>query len=125
MPGAILIKDGRIADLGANDEVVARNPDDATVVDGTGTVVAPGFVSTHTHVGYTIFRGRAEDAGLNCVVGMYIPMNTVVTRKERCAVGSFTHAELLRSGVTTVLEIKEGVDVYARRSSRNSGFAAP
>ena len=111
--GALLIDNGRITDLGPSEEVAARNPDAGTVIDGTGRVVAPGFISTHTHVGYTIFRGRAEDAGLNCVVGMYIPMNTVLAREERCAVGSLTYAELLRSGVTTVLEMEEDADVYA------------
>jgi cytosine/adenosine deaminase-related metal-dependent hydrolase len=40
-------------------------------------------------------------------------MATVVTREERLAVGSLTYAELLRSGVTTVLEMEEDADVYA------------
>ena len=59
-------------------------------------MVIPGFVSAHNHVGYTLFRGRAEDAGLGCVTGQYFPMTTVVTRPERLAVGSLTYAELLR-----------------------------
>ena len=57
--------------------------------------------------------GRAEDAGLGCVTGQYFPMTTVVTREERRAVGSLTYAEMLRSGVTTVLEMEEDADVYA------------
>jgi 5-methylthioadenosine/S-adenosylhomocysteine deaminase len=40
-------------------------------------------------------------------------MSAVVTREERLAVGSLTYAELLRSGVTTVLEMEEDADVYA------------
>jgi hypothetical protein len=40
--------------------------------------VIPGLISTHNHVGYTMFRGRAEDAGLGCVTGQYFPMTTVV-----------------------------------------------
>jgi cytosine/adenosine deaminase-related metal-dependent hydrolase len=76
-------------------------------------VVIPGFVSAHNHVGYTLFRGRAEDAGLGCVTGQYFPMTTVVTRPERLAVGSLTYAELLQSGVTTILEMEEDADVYA------------
>ena len=111
--GALLVEDGRIVDLGPVEEVVGRHAPPQQEVEGEGRVVAPGFVSTHTHVGYTIFRGRSEDAGLNCVVGMYIPMHTVLRREERCAVGSLTYAELLRSGVTTVLEMEEDADVYA------------
>ncbi|MGH7359381.1 MAG: amidohydrolase family protein, partial [Candidatus Rokuibacteriota bacterium] len=100
-------------DVGPSDEVVRRHPTAARVLDGRRKVVIPGFVSSHTHVGYTLFRGRAEDAGLGCVTGQYFPMTTVVTREERLAVGSLTYAELLRSGVTTVLEMEEDADVYA------------
>jgi len=113
-PGAVYVEGREIVAVGPSEEVVARYGGAAQrVVDGRGKVVAPGFVSTHTHVGYTLFRGRAEDAGLGCVTGQYFPMATVVTREERLAVGSLTYAELLRSGVTTVLEMEEEVDVYA------------
>ena len=112
-PGAVYVEGARIVDVGPSDEVVRRHPTAARVIDGRRKVVIPGFVSTHNHVGYTLFRGRAEDAGLGCVTGMYFPMTTVVTRPERLAVGSLTYAELLRSGVTTVLEMEEDADVYA------------
>ncbi len=112
-PGAVYVDGTRIADVGPSEEVVRRHPQADRVVDGRMMVVLPGFVSTHTHVGYTLFRGRAEDAGLACVTGQYFPMTTVVSRDERLAVGSLTYAELLRSGVTTVLEMEEDADVYA------------
>jgi cytosine/adenosine deaminase-related metal-dependent hydrolase len=112
-PGAVYVEGSRIVDVGPSAEVVARHPTASRVLDGRRKVVVPGFVSAHTHVGYTLFRGRAEDAGLGCVTGQYFPMTTVVTREERLAVGSLTYAELLRSGVTTVLEMEEDADVYA------------
>ncbi len=112
-PGAVYVEGNRIADVGPSPEVVPRHPRAARVIDGRRKIVIPGLISTHTHVGYTLFRGRAEDAGLGCVTGQYFPMTTVVTREERLAVGSLTYAELLRSGVTTVLEMEEDADVYA------------
>ena len=112
-PGAVYVEGSRIVDVGPSSEVVGRHPTAARVLDGRRKAVIPGFVSTHTHVGYTLFRGRAEDAGLRCVTGQYFPMTTVVTRGERLAVGALTYAELLRSGVTTVLEMEEDADVYA------------
>jgi cytosine/adenosine deaminase-related metal-dependent hydrolase len=112
-PGAVYVEEARITDVGPSAEVVRRHPGAARVIDGHRKVVLPGFVSTHTHVGYTLFRGRAEDAGLGCVTGQYFPMATVASREERLAVGSLTYAELLRSGVTTVLEMEEDADVYA------------
>ena len=110
--GAVYVEDNRIAAVGPSDQVAKAHRADRTI-DGRGRVVAPGFVSTHNHVGYTIFRGRAEDAGLACVTGMYLPMITVLTREERLAVGSLTYGELLKSGVTTTLQMEEDADVYA------------
>src|SRR5215470_3197587 len=112
-PGAVYVEGARIGDVGPSSEVVQRNPAAERVIDGRGKVVIPGLVSTHNHVGYTLFRGRAEDAGLGCVTGQYFPMTTVVSREERLAVGSLTYADMLRGGVTTVLEMEEDADVYA------------
>ncbi len=112
-PGAVYVEGRRIVAVGPSDEIASRYPNARRVIDGVGKVVAPGFISTHNHVGYTLFRGRAEDAGLNCVIGMYLPMSTIVSRDERRAVGSLTYGELLKSGVTTVLEMEEDADVFA------------
>ena len=111
--GAVYVEDGRIAAVGPSAAVESAHPAPARVVDGAGRVVLPGFVSTHNHVGYTFFRGRAEDVGLGCVTGQYFPMATVATREERLAVGSLTYAELLKSGVTTTFETEEEADVFA------------
>ena len=45
--GTVLIKNGKIAAVGADVEV----PDDADVIDATGKWVLPGFVEAHGHVG--------------------------------------------------------------------------
>ena len=111
--GAVLVADGRVAAVGPSAGIEAAHPGAARVIDGSGKVVLPGFVSTHNHVGYTFFRGRAEDMGLGCVTGQYFPMATVASREERLAVGSLTYAELLKSGVTTTLEMEEEADVFA------------
>ena len=112
-PGSVLVEDRDIVAVGSTEEVEDSHPLADRVIEAAGRVIAPGFVSTHNHVGYTIFRGRAEDVGLDCVTGQYFPMATVVTREERRAIGALTYSELLRSGVTTFLEMEEEVDVYA------------
>ena len=111
--GAVYVEDGRIAAVGPSAEIGPAHAGAARIIDGAGKVVLPGFVSTHNHVGYTFFRGRAEDMGLGCVTGQYFPMATVASREERLAVGSLTYAELLKSGVTTTLEMEEEADVFA------------
>lgn len=45
--GTILIKDGKILDVGEGLLV----PSEAQVIDGQGRVVLPGFIDTHTHLG--------------------------------------------------------------------------
>jgi len=45
--GSILLRDGRIAALGASVEA----PADAVVVDGSGKYVTPGLIDTHSHLG--------------------------------------------------------------------------
>ena len=111
--GAVFIEDQHIVAVGPSEQVCKANPTADRIVEGYRKVVSPGFISTHNHLGYTVFRGRSEEAGLECVTGQYVPMTTILTRAERQAIGSLTAAELLKSGVTTVLEMEEDVEVYA------------
>src|SRR5665213_2465647 len=77
--GAVYIEGDRIADIGLSQEVVLRHPHCDRIIDGWRKVVIPGFVNTHDHVGYTLFRGRSEDAGMRGPNGLYFPMSTVVS----------------------------------------------
>lgn len=58
--GALLIHEGRIAEIGASREVSARHPRVETI-DASGMVVMPGLVNTHTHLPMTLLRGLADD----------------------------------------------------------------
>ena len=58
--GDLLITDGKIKRLGEIENV----PGNATVIDGQGCVVLPGFVQTHIHLCQTLFRGAADDLAL-------------------------------------------------------------
>ncbi len=46
-PGAVLVRDGKIAAVGASVEV----PPGATTIDGTGKFVTPGIIDVHSHLG--------------------------------------------------------------------------
>ncbi len=51
---AVGIRDGRIATLGTNDEVLAERHSQTTVIDADGRTVLPGFIEPHNHmVGYS------------------------------------------------------------------------
>ena len=109
-PGAVLIEGTRIADVGPADEVSARAPNGCETIDARGRIALPGFVSAHNHLGYTVFRGRAEDIGHSPTHRLYLPMSMVMRRDERAALGSLAVAELIRGGVTTVFEMEEDAD---------------
>ena len=47
--GAVLIRDGLIAEIGPSDELRRRYPDEERL-DAGGKVVMPGFVDPHTHL---------------------------------------------------------------------------
>ncbi|HET8967509.1 MAG TPA: hypothetical protein VFN20_14885, partial [Candidatus Acidoferrum sp.] len=44
--GSILIKDGKIAEVGAS----VKTPKDATVIDAEGKFVTPGIIDCHSHI---------------------------------------------------------------------------
>ena len=110
-PGAVLVDGTRIAAVGPSDDVAALVPDGCETIDAEGRIVLPGFVSAHNHLGYTVFRGRAEDVGHSPTHRLYLPMSMVLRRDEREALGSLAVAELIRGGVTTVFEMEEDADV--------------
>jgi N-acyl-D-amino-acid deacylase len=48
--GDVLVRDGRIAEIGA-----VAVPEDATIVDARGLYVAPGVIDIHSHSDYTLY----------------------------------------------------------------------
>ena len=58
--GSILLRDGKIAAVGANVDA----PADALVIDGAGRYVTPGLIDTHSHLGvYAAPGSRGLDDG--------------------------------------------------------------
>src|SRR3954466_6549288 len=54
--GSVLMRDGKIAAVGAS----VQAPADATVVDGTGKWVTPGIIDAHSHLG--VYPSPGDDA---------------------------------------------------------------
>lgn len=48
---AVAVKDGKIAEVGTNNEIKRLIGDNTTVIDLRGRTVVPGFVDSHIHVG--------------------------------------------------------------------------
>ena len=102
--GAVLVRDGLIADVGTLDELMPRYPGE-TVRDFGLAAILPGFVDLHTHLEYSVFRGLVEDAP-------YSRWKMKVLRKEaRLASSDWDDSavlgalEAIQSGITTIADM--------------------
>jgi 5-methylthioadenosine/S-adenosylhomocysteine deaminase len=59
-PGTVVIDGARIVHVGRDGAAPPPAPGDV-IVDCRGHLVMPGLINTHTHAGFALFRGLAED----------------------------------------------------------------
>jgi len=98
--GSILIRDGRIEQVG---KVVAA----ADVgIDGHGKIALPGLINAHTHLSMVLFRGYADDMVLQDWLQKKIwPLEGKLTG-EACYKGALLgSAEMIMSGTTTFMDM--------------------
>jgi imidazolonepropionase-like amidohydrolase len=95
--GSILIRDGKIAEVGAN----ITAPEGVTVLDATGMVAMPGIIDTHSH--------QAVSGGVNEMSLSIVPevrVKDVVTGDDvgiyRALAGGTTSARLLHGSANTI-----------------------
>jgi len=116
--GAMLIEGDRIVAAGKYEDVKARIPVSATIVDADGSCVTPGFVDAHTHL---VFAGnRAAEfeqriAGATyqeiAAAGGGILKTVALTRaasEDELLVAAGRHRDWMLRGGTTTLEAKSG-----------------
>src|SRR5919107_3191519 len=100
--GAVSVRDGRIASVGAE-------PDgwSGAVIDARGAYLLPGFIQTHVHLCQTLFRGYADDMPLLDWLRRRVwPMEAAHTPATLRASARLAAAELLLSGTTTALTME-------------------
>ena len=103
LEGGVLIRDGRIAAVGA--DAVRERAD--TTIDAGGRYLLPGFVQTHIHLCQTLFRGCADDMSLLDWLRRRVwPMEAAHNEASLRAATRLAAAELLRTGTTTVLTME-------------------
>ena len=95
--GSILVKDGKIAEVGTN--IVA--PEGVTVLDATGLVAMPGIIDTHSH---QAVAGGVNEMSLSIVPEVRV--KDVVTGDDpgvyRALAGGTTTARLLHGSANTI-----------------------
>ena len=116
--GALLVREGRIAAVGARAEIEARLTPDTEVVDAQGRIVMPGFVDAHTHpvfagnrasefeeriAGATYAEIAARGGGIRSTVRL-----TRQASEDDLAASARRYRAWFLSGGTTTIEAKSG-----------------
>lgn len=100
--GSIMVRDGRIAQVGGADEL--RHVEADRVIDATGMVVTPGFVNGHMHISYAhSVRGVFPDDVADRLRHVFL-MQSVMTEEEEYLTTLLGLAELLGAGATTLVD---------------------
>ena len=107
--GAVSVRDGRIAAVGAEP---ATSHD--AVIDASGCFLLPGFIQTHIHLCQTLFRGYADDLRLLDWLRTRVwPLEAAHTRASLRAAARLACLELLQSGTTSILTMETVHDTDA------------
>ncbi|WP_437965058.1 amidohydrolase family protein [Sorangium sp. So ce260] len=100
--GAVAIKGGRIAAVGATAELSARFSARERI-DATGHAVLPGFINAHLHSPVNVIRGVAQDVD-HWLEKAYWIYYKYVSDADALARSRFTLLEGIKSGITTFLD---------------------
>lgn len=104
--GGVAVVDGRIAAIGPSAELQPMEERAERVVDASGMILMPGIVNTHCHAGDCLFRGLVEDLPLEAWLQTVWKAEGAILNAETSRLGTVLgFAELLLSGVTTVMEM--------------------
>lgn len=93
----LLIRDGKVAAIGDR-RTIGDIPDDVERLGGRDTVVVPGLINAHHHVGFTPFQLGSPDMPLELWFATRMALRDVDLRLDTL----FSAFEMLASGVTSV-----------------------
>ena len=119
--GAVMLDGDRIVSVGPRAATAAGA--DAEIVDARDSILTPGLISTHAHIGGSpLDRSFIEDRGNPQFFysGLFelLPVRGAAQDEEATrACVDFSMAELLRGGVTTVMEIGGASEYVATRAA--------
>src|SRR5437588_8136045 len=106
--GAVLVRDNRIAAIGA-DRLLRQQYPDADYVDANGGLIMPGFLCTHTHFYSAFARGMAipGDPPRNfpeILERLWWRLDKLLTLEDTRASAEIFMADAIRSGTTCVVD---------------------
>lgn len=112
--GSIFVDGARIVKAGELDRET-RPSSAEMVIDGSNCIAIPGLVNLHSHAGPTAIRGIAEDLALSEWLDRYVnPAHRVLRKEDAEADYRLAYLEMLKSGITHVLDMYRFPDVGVR-----------
>ncbi len=115
----LVIKNGKIKETG--DSKKLKNKYKAKkYIDGSGKLLMPGLINTHTHSAMTIFRGFADDLPLKEWLNNYVfPFESRFINADTVIKGTFLAIlEMIRCGTTTYNDMYYFEDEVAQISKK-------
>jgi 5-methylthioadenosine/S-adenosylhomocysteine deaminase len=104
--GGVAVQGGRIKQVATSAELAPLAASAVNVVDARGHILMPGIVNTHCHAGDSLFRGLVENLPLEPWLQTVWKAEGATLTPETSRLGSVLgFAELLLSGVTTVMDM--------------------
>jgi imidazolonepropionase-like amidohydrolase len=122
--GTLLIRDNKIVAVGSNVQI----PSNATVVDVSGTVIIPGIVDTHSHIGEV--AGGDGSGPIQPETRVLDSINVRDAGFDRARAGGITSANLmpgsghLISGQTVYVKLRDGNAIETLAYRRDDGAIA-
>lgn len=102
----VLIKENKIFKI---DTEILENAD--KIIDGTGKLLMPGFVNTHTHLPMSIFKGYKDDRKLmDWLNNAIFPVEDNLTLDDMYWNTCLSGLEMIKSGTTTCNDMYYGTE---------------
>lgn len=100
--GAVLVRDGVIAQVGRAADIVT--PADAQIVDLAGSVLIPGLVDAHCHLEWALMGGLVAPAPFGQWLGGFMRVRPRLREGDHARAARFGALTALRAGTTTVAD---------------------
>lgn len=124
--GVLVVRDNEILAVGSRDDIDI--PDDAELIDVTGSVIIPGLVDTHSHIGSV--AGGDSSGPIQPAARVFDSVDVRDAGIKRARAGGITTANLmpgsghLMSGQTLYLKLRDGNTVETLAYKDDDGSVA-
>ncbi len=102
--GAVLVRNGKIRDVGRADMLRLRYPDEEAVDYGTAAIM-PGLIDLHTRLEKTVLRGVAHDVPYATWILSILELGSRLEVSDWYDSAILGGLDALSSGITTVADI--------------------